>query len=448
MHLNELKDLLTSFIANKDLEQLKELISSQYSIDIATALSELEDDDIKTFLDLLDSSDVASIIEESDESLQNKIIKLLDNRKTIQVFSYMSTDDIADILGILGFHQRKELLRLMKDRDSQEIQMLLGFEPDTAGGIMTTQYIALKHNLSTKETLQKIKHIGPKTEVIETIFVVNHHNELIGMADLRDILIAADDTILSDIMDENVSYVYPETDQEEVSLIVSKYDLKALPVINKKGVILGIVTPDDVIDVIVEEQTEDLLMLSGVSKDEKVGSKLSISISRRLPWLFINLFTAFLASFTVGLFEDVIVQVVALAAAMPIVAGMGGNAGTQTLSIVIRSIALGEVDIRKDWKYVFNEISLGLINGTATGIVTGFILYARYDNFFLGLIIFAAMIGNLIIAGFFGFLIPLLLKKFRLDPAVSSSIFLTTATDVGGFFIFLGLAKLFLPRLL
>jgi magnesium transporter len=296
--------------------------------------------------------------------------------------------------------------------------------------------------------LQKIKNIGPRTEVIEIIFVVGFANELVGTADLRDILIAPDESLLEDIMNENVLYVFPDTDQEEASLIVSKYDLKALPVVNRRHAILGIITIDDVIDVIVEEHTEDLLMLSGVSKDEKVGSRLSVSIQRRLPWLFINLGTAFLAAFTVGLFEDVIVQVVALAAVMPIVTGMGGNAGTQTLSIMIRSIALGEADLKKEWKFIFKEIALGLINGFAIGIVTGSILYIKYDNFFLGIIILVAMIGNMLIASFFGFVIPLVLKKLRLDPAVSSSIFLTTATDVGGFFIFLGLAKIFLPYLI
>ncbi|MDW2797589.1 magnesium transporter [Clostridium boliviensis] len=448
MNLTELKELLISFIENQNAEKLHELFASEYAIDIATALSDFEDHELTIFLNLLTLEDLASIIEEADESLQLRLIDILGPSKTIQVFSLMSTDDIADILGAISIYEKKELLKLMKERDSREVQMLLGFAPDTAGGIMTTQYIALKQNLSIKDALQKIKEIGPKTEVIESIFIINNKNELIGSVDLRDILISPDENTLSDIMNENILTVSPETDQEEVSLIVSKYDLKALPVINRKKALLGIITTDDVIDVIVAEQTEDLLMLSGVSKDEKVGSKLSVSITRRLPWLFINLITAFLASFTVGLFEDVIVQVVALAAAMPIVAGMGGNAGSQTLSIVIRSIALGEVDFKKDWKYVLNEIALGFINGSATGLITGLILFVKYNNLYLGFIIFAAMIGNLTIAGLFGFLIPLILKKFKLDPAVSSSIFLTTATDVGGFFIFLGLAKLFLPQLL
>ncbi len=435
MELNALKKLLA------------EILESQHPVDVAASIEEFKDEDILLLLNMLPAETLATIFEEASESLQQKIVEFLDVSKITAIFSHMSVDDIADILGILTISQRKEILTHMKDQDSKEIQMLLGFEPDSAGGIMTTQYIALKQTLTVKEALQKIKIICPKTETIETIFIVNNRHELIGTVDLRDILISPDEILLGEIMDAHLLYVYPDTDQEEVSLMVSKYDLNVVPVVNKKMILIGIITIDDIIDVIVAEQTEDLLMLSGVSKDEKVGSTLSVSIRRRLPWLFVNLATAFLASFTVGMFENEIAQVVALAAAMPIVAGMGGNSGSQTLSIVIRSIALGEVDIRKDWKYVFHEIALGIVNGSTIGLFTGIIMYLRYHNIYLSLIIFASMIGNLMIAGLFGFIVPLFLKKKNLDPAVSSSIFLTTATDVGGFFIFLSLAKLFLPYL-
>lgn len=444
----ELNEMLLQATENKNGVELKELIDNHYPVDVATALFEFEDDELAALLNLLEAKEIAAIIEEAEEELQQGMIGLLDSKKIVKFFAYMSPDDITDILGTFGVEQRKEILGMMRKSDSNEIQMLLGYGPDTAGGIMTTKYIALKSDLSMKAVLQEIRRIGPRTEIIETIYVVDKMSKLIGSADLRDILASAEDIKLEEIMNDNVLSVTPEIDQEEVSLIVSKYDLKVIPVVNRKNVILGIITIDDIIDVIVEEQTEDLLMLSGVSKDEKVGSKISTSVVRRLPWLVINLMTAFLASFTVGLFEDVIIQVVALAAAMPIVTGMGGNAGSQTLSVVIRSIALGEVDIKNDWRYVFNEVSLGLINGLVTGLITGIILYVRYDNFFLGLIILIAMIGNLVIAGFFGFLIPLALKKWDLDPAISSSIFLTTATDVFGFFLFLSLAKIFLPHLL
>ncbi|AHM57722.1 magnesium transporter mgtE (plasmid) [Peptoclostridium acidaminophilum DSM 3953] len=251
--INELKKSLLNLVTDQNLVQLKELLKNQYSIDIASALSDFEDADLTVLLDLLDSDDIASIIEESDNELQIRIVGLLDSSKTAQVFSHMSTDDIADILGTLSINRRKELLELMREHDASEIQMLLGFEPNTAGGIMTTHYIALRKNLTIKEALQKIKVIGPKTEVIETIFIINLKNELIGTTDLRDILIASDESKLEDITNKNVIFVYPDTDQEEVSLIVSKYDLKALPVVNKKHSILGIITVDDVIDVIVEE---------------------------------------------------------------------------------------------------------------------------------------------------------------------------------------------------
>lgn len=204
---------------------------------------------------------------------------------------------------------------------------------------------------------------------------------------------------------------------------------------------------DDIIDVIVEEHLEDLLRLGGVSEEERINTELKTSVKKRLPWLLINLLTVFLTAFTVGLFEDIIAQVVALAVVMPIVSGMGGNAGTQTLSVVIRSITLGEVELKKNWRLIFKEIFLGIINGAVTGFITGIILYMIYGNPYLGIIVFISMIGNLVIAGFFGFIIPLVLKVVGADPALASTIFLTTATDVLGFFVFLGLAKTFLPYL-
>lgn len=441
-------DKLKEILLNRDKEELEKLLDSTYPIDIATALEEFEDDEILTFYNLSDIEYIAKVLEQSKEELQIRIVSVLNFNEISKAFSYMSNDDITDIMGYLPFKMRKDLLKLMKKGDANIIQDLLGYDEDSAGGIMTTEYIALRGELTIENSIKKIKEIGPQTEVIEIIFVLNENGELVGTADLRSILLAKEDELLRDVTDYNVISVPPEEDQEEVSLLVSKYDLKVVPVVNRKNALLGIITVDDIIDVIVEEHTEDMLRLGGVSEEERTDNRLITSIRKRLPWLFVNLGTAFLASFTVGLFEDVISRVVALAAAMPIVAGMGGNSGTQTLSLVIRGIALGEMDLKDDWKLVFKEIMLGLINGAVIGIIAGSILYLRYGNPYLGLIIFFAMIGNLIIAGFFGFIIPLILKKIGVDPALASSIFLTTATDVFGFFIFLGLAKVFIELLI
>jgi len=228
---------------------------------------------------------------------------------------------------------------------------------------------------------------------------------------------------------------------------VSKYDLKAIAVVNNDNKLLGIITVDDIIDVIVEEHSEDLLRLGGIGGQLKSDGSVFYFVKRRIPWLLINLCTAFLAAFTVTLFEDVIEQVVVLASSMSIVTGMGGNAGNQTLSVVIRSIALGELELKKNWKKVFKEMMIGIMQGAIVGSLAGLILYLKVGNPMIGIIIFLAMIGNMMVASTLGFLIPLVLKKYSFDPALGSSIFLTAATDVLGFFFFLSLASLFLPWL-
>ena len=296
--------------------------------------------------------------------------------------------------------------------------------------------------------MKKIKEITPKTEYIQTIYVMNTNKKIKGTVDLRDIIIADESLKLEDIAEENFIYVEPELDQEEVARIVSKYDLNAVPVLNNSKRMLGIIMVDDIVDVLVEEQTEDILKMGGVAKEETLDSTLLESIKMRLPWLLVNLVTAFLASLTVKAFENTIAKVVALSAIMSIVTGMGGNAGTQTVSIIIRNLAIGKVKFKEVGHLILKEVVLGLINGAVIGLVTGVIVTIIYHNIYLGVIIFLAMIGNLIISGFFGLVIPIALEKLKIDPALSSSIFLTTATDVLGFFLFLSLASIFLTKLL
>lgn len=417
-------------------------------VDLALGLSEYDDEEIEKICNELDDESLARILEESEEKIQKKIIGFCENERVLNLFEYMSKDDIVDVLGIINTGRRKELVNIMKVGDKQVIKKLLGYKDDTAGGIMTTEYISLYKTLTVIQALEKIKEITPETEYIETIYVMENNKVIIGTVKLRDLLVAKESTILEEITNKNFIYVEPETDQEQVALTVSKYDLNAIPVLNKRNMMLGIITVDDILDVIVEEQTEDVLKMGGVAKEETLDSTLLQSVRLRLPWLVVNLITAFLAALTVKSFEDTIAKVVALSAIMSIVTGMGGNAGTQTVSIIIRNIAMGKIKFKSTWKLLLKESLLGLINGSVIGLITGVIVFLIYSNIYLGIIIFLAMIGNLIIAGFFGILIPILLDKMHIDPALSSSIFLTTATDVLGFFLFLSLANVFLPMLL
>ncbi|MCH3915829.1 MAG: magnesium transporter [Acidaminococcaceae bacterium] len=441
-------EALLQDLKNKDEENAKILAEQAHPIDLAIAIEDLADEDILYFASLLPDEKLAEIIEQADEDLQNHIMKIMSITRIMQVFQFMSKDDIVDILGNMPADRRKDIVNLMKTGDQKTIRDLLGYEENTAGGIMTTEYISVRNTLTVSQALAKVKDIAPKTEEINTIYVLNDKKQLVGTVSIRELLVAQNSDIINDIMEDNVISVEPETDQEEVARVVSKYDLHAIPVVNKRKGLLGIITVDDIIDVIEEENTEDMLKLGGVSKEENVDSTLWESIKMRLPWLLVNLLTAFLAAATVSLFEDTIQQVVALAAAMPIVAGMGGNAGTQTLAIVVRGIALGDIEWRGNKLRIIKEILVGVFNGAATGLVAGAVIYCMYGNLYLGIIIFVAMIANLVIAGFFGFLVPVILKALNADPAVASSIFITTATDVFGFFVFLGLAKTFLPYLL
>ncbi len=441
------EDALEQLIDEGNQQDIDEYYEDMQPADFVEEVDELDDEDIRRLPEFLDTEQLTEIMEEADDDLRQRLGENLSDDQLLEVFESMSKDDIVDIMGEMSTGRRKTLLNHMKAGDRRIIHTLLQYPDDSAGGIMTTEYIALREERSCAEALDIIREIGPKTEVIESIYITDDKRHLVGIVDLRDLLGASRNTKLREIMDDQVISVEPEVDQEEVAQMVSKYDLQAIPVVSRKQTILGIITVDDIIDVINEEHDEDIAHLGGTSSEEDLDSTLTESIRMRLPWLLVNLLTAFLASFTVKLFEGTIEKVVALSATMTIVSGMGGNAGTQTMSIMVRELAKGELDLRENWKSLVKEILLGMVDGAACGLVTGIVVGTLYRNVFLGIIIFLAMIGNLVVSGIFGFLVPVVLKRLKADPALASSIFVTTATDVLGFFIFLGLASLFLPRL-
>lgn len=445
----EREDELEELIDEGNKEEISEYYEEMQPADFVEEVDDLDDEDLQKLPKFLNTEQLTEIMEEADDDTRQRISEHLDDDTLLAMFEDMSKDDIVDILGEMEIAHQKRLLNRMKSGDRRIIHTLLQYPDDSAGGIMTTEYIALREDRTCAQALDTIRDIGPKTEVIETIYVTDEERlkKLVGTVDLRDLLSSPRNTKLSEIMDDQVVSVEPEVDQEEVAQVVSKYDLQAIPVVSSKGSILGIITVDDIIDVINEEHDEDIAHLGGTSAEEGLDTTLWESVRMRLPWLLINLLTAFLASFTVKMFESTIAKVVALSATMTIVSGMGGNAGTQTMSVMVRELANGEITFKENWKPFVKEILLGVVDGAATGLVTGIVVALLYGNVYLGLIIFLAMIGNLVVSGIFGFLVPLTLEKLHADPALASSIFVTTATDVLGFFIFLGLASAFLPYL-
>lgn len=438
---------IEEIIAHGNAREMEKLFEKQEPIDIAHALEDATDDETTHFLSLVSDEHLANILEDAEPKERNRLVALLGNHRLLFIFPFMEKDDIVDILGEMEIGRQKSLMNLMKTEDRRIITDLLHYPPESAGGIMTTQYLALRNTMTVEEGFNTIRKIGPRTEQIETIYIVDDKKKLMGYVDLRDLLSASAGDLIAQYVETNVISVAPEADQEVAARLVSKYDLNSIPVVSN-GIILGIITVDDIIDVIQQEHEEDMAQMAGASVEEDLSTPLATSVKLRLPWLLINLLTAFLASSIVNVFQSTIEQVVALSAIMTIISGMGGNAGSQTMSIIIRYLAKDGIDREDSRRQLVKEILNGVINGLINGLLTAIVVVVVYHNLFLGGIVILAMVGNMIIGGIFGLTIPIALKKIGFDPAIASSIFLTTATDTLGFFLLLGLAQLFMPLLM
>lgn len=445
MELQEFE--LQELIEKNKVGALTDLFDTHEAVDVAHAAQSLEEEELARFMEMLDDPHLALVIEAAEDRDRIRFVDMLGNHRLLFVFRFMEKDDIVDILGDIEVGRQKKLINLMKNEDRRIITDLLKYPEESAGGIMTTQYISIRSDTTAAGALEEIRDIGPRTEQIETLYIVDMMRRLVGYVDLRDLLSADEDETMEEIMHEHVITIAPEEDQEEAANLVQKYDLNAIPVV-ANGRILGIITVDDIIDVIVEEHEEDMMQMAGANAEEDLDTPFWSSMRMRLPWLIVNLLTAFLASSVVNLFEDTIAQVVALSAIMTIISGMGGNAGSQTMSIIIRALSREEVEAAASRVQLLKEIFNGCINGLVVGLITAVAVFFVYRNIFLSGIVVLAMVGNMVIGGVFGFLIPVFLKKIGKDPALASSIFLTTATDTLGFFLLLGLAQVFMPLLM
>jgi magnesium transporter len=358
----------------------------------------------------------------------------------------LPSDDAAALIDYLPDELSREVLELMRRKESGQVESLLEYGEQTAGRIMNPAVFALNEDLTVGEAITALQG-SRDVEMVFYLYVVDARRHLVGVTSLRRLLLVSPETPLKRIMTPDIISVRVDTDQEEVARQVASYNLLAVPVVDEENKLAGVVTVDDVIDVIKDEATEDLLRLAGVSGDERIGTPAAEAIRKRLPWLLVNLVTAFVAASVVALFEDTIQQVTALAVFMPIVAGMGGNAATQTLTVIVRGLALGELSWVNARKALAKESAIGVGNGLALGVVAAGVAWATKSDPILGLLLGMAMLCNMIVAATAGTLVPLGLKALKVDPALASAVFITTFTDVVGFASFLGLATVFLKYL-
>jgi magnesium transporter len=355
----------------------------------------------------------------------------------------MPPDEAADVVETLPEEQAERILHEMPPAEAEEIQELLQYGESTAGGIMTPEFIAVHEDMTVSQALDHVRKSVTR-EGIFYVYVIDDHDHLVGLVPLRRLITADPSTTVHAIRRTDVVSVTADTDQEEVARLVTKHHLLAVPVVDRNHRLLGTVTIDDVIDVIHEEATEDIHRLGGVSADETIFDPAGKVVRRRLFWLLVNLPTAVLAATVVGLFEPSIQALAALAVFMPIVAGMGGNAGIQTFTVIVRAIALGDLTLVNTRKVLLREAVIGLANGVGAGLVAGLIAYFWKGDPLLGLILGVAMVTNMLVAALAGTLVPVALKVLRVDPAVATGVVVTTFTDCSGFLSFLGLATLFM----
>lgn len=427
-------------------DRIKRLIQ-KHPADIADELEDLPEEVALKLLKQLPREIGIGFLEEMEPEGSAELLSEFDTQEAAKLLSRMAPDDAADILVELSEKDQEAILDVMEEKASKNLAALLTYPPDSAGTIMSPEVISLPKDMTAQQAIDQLRKKAEEAETISYAYVTDKSNRLLGVLSLRNLTLAKQGTKLEEILNPEVHTVAASMDKEEVAMLFDKYDYLALPVIDKENHLLGIITVDDIIDVIQDEVTEDMHRMVGVSGEEKVFSPWRFSFKRRLPWLYINLVTAFVAASVVGLFKNTIAQLTVLAVFMPIVAGMGGNAGAQALAVIVRGLALGEIEPKEGKKALAKEITVGCLNGIAIGIVVGILAYLWQGSPFLGAVAGAAMLLNLIMAGIAGVAIPLGLKALGQDPALASSIFVTTVTDIMGFFFFLGLATIFINYL-
>ena len=441
------KNQILEFILESPFETILEQIDEIHPVDFLEALGEFDDDPL-IILEKLPDEYVALLLDYAEDDEKFNLLSLFSKNRQAQIISEMSSDELVDLLGTLDEDEQNEIITNMNTEEVEEVKTLLSYDPESAGGIMATEFISIKETDTVNETINYLRTMAPDSETPYYIYVVDDLDVLKGVVPLRQIIVSTPDTLIKDIMIENIISAPVDMDQEEVSHIFEKYGFMAIPVVDHNGEILGIITVDDVMEIMKEEYTEDMFRLAGLDEEEKVAGTVIGAIKSRLPWLLVNLVTATLAAKTVSLFENTIAQIVALATFMPMVAGMGGNAGSQTLTLIIRGIAIGEISYENQADILKKEIAIGIINGLCLGLVVGVLGYFWVGSLVFGFVIGTAMLLNLIVATISGYLVPILLKKVGIDPALASAVFVTTVTDVLGFFFFLGLATVMLQYLI
>jgi len=438
-------DRIEELLSGDNVEGAAELLADMHPADQADLYDRLDDAERETMLALLSTEARAQLLEHLDEETLEEIAQRLPRVELPRVLDLTKNDIAADALRMLP--PAEAALALAQMKTASEVTPLLIHPDESAGGLMTRGFVALHKDMTVGEAMTLLRARKPLAEEAYYLYVLDARNRLEGVVNLRQLIVAERDVRIEDVMTRDVVSVRPDTDQEEAAHLLQHYRLRALPVVDESGVLSGIITADDIIDVIQEEATEDMYRMAGVGVKEWAFSPLRESVIRRVPWLSFNMAWAFAGAAVISLFEGTIQKVAALAIFMPMIAGQAGNAGIQTATIMVRSMALGEVKVSDIARVLAKELTLGAIKGAIFGSVLGLIAWVWKGNEVLGLVAGVALFCNMLVAATAGVLIPMTLRRLGFDPATIAGVFDTMLTDLMGFLIYLGLATLLVDQL-
>ena len=441
----EILSSIRELIEKKNQGALLNLLIDLHPADIADLLTDLKKDERKYLFPLLPTEKASAVLTELDPPIVDQILEDVSEERLSTLVDKMDSDDAADIISELPDDVAQSVLEQIPDEISEDVKELLLYDEDTAGGIMALEFVSVKNKSTVNQTIKAIRRVRKKIKTVHTIWVTDDDEKLLGSVSLTDLVLAKGKTIISKIVNKDIKYVYTDMDQEEVAIFFRKYDLVALPVVNSSHQLVGQITIDDIIDVVEEEASEDISLFAGAS-DEELQEDSFLKISWvRLPWLMVAFVGQLIAAFIIQQFEGTLVQIIALTFFMPVIMAMGGNSGIQSSIIVIRGLATGEISVESTWRRFFREFRVSLFIGFIFGVIMLLVVGLWLGNYMMGLIIGFAL--NLVIlqATLFGGLIPFLLKRADIDPALASGPFITTFNDILGLLIYLVLITASIP---
>jgi len=437
-------DNIRNMIQEQAYSDMERLIEELHPADLADLVEYLESDEMLAVFTLLTPERAGEVLKEISTPIQEKIAHELDDQTITQILNELNSDDATDIFSYLPRERAQKIIGLVQPDVSEELQKLLGYETDTAGGIMALEFVSVNANSTIQEAVETIRKKREEVKNLFYVWVVDDFGKLVGVVSIKDLVLEPQDKKINDIMNSDIISVDVDTDQEEVARIAKQYDLTHIPVVTAQHKLIGRITNDDIIDVIEEEASEDISLMAGVL-DQEIAEESALKISKaRLPWLLLGLFGGLISAIVINRFHGSLEKMLALSFFIPVIMAMGGNTGTQAATVIIRGLATGDISVVHTGKRLLTELWVALINGILCGILLGLVVAFWLSDPRLGIGVGVSLITVILFSGSFGAFVPFLLRKLNIDPALAAGPFITTSNDILGLLIYLSIITRFL----